>query len=63
VSWVAAYGNARTDIEAYEDVGIPKEKTFIIGPYAGEKGTTPIGEDYRSHVDTVEEYPEARPMP
>jgi phosphatidate phosphatase PAH1 len=63
VSWVAAYGNARTDIEAYEDVGIPKEKTFIIGPYAGEKGTTPIREDYRSHVDTVEEYPETRPMP
>ena len=32
----AAYGNAHTDICAYARVGIPADRTFIIGPNAGE---------------------------
>lgn len=48
---VAAYGNARTDITAYEDAGIPKEHTFIVGEYAGEGGTVAIeDEDYTAHI-------------
>ena len=31
---VAAYGNAQTDIDAYNNVGIPKADTFIVGPLA-----------------------------
>lgn len=33
---VAAYGNATTDICAYESAGIPADSTFIVGPHAGE---------------------------
>lgn len=50
---VAAYGNADTDITAYENVGIPKSQTFIVGPLAGNGGTTPIeNDDYTSHTAT-----------
>jgi phosphatidate phosphatase PAH1 len=34
--WVAAYGNATTDICAYARAGIDVSRTFIIGQYAGE---------------------------
>ncbi|MFK8002315.1 MAG: hypothetical protein AB8H86_22150 [Polyangiales bacterium] len=33
---VAAYGNATTDVCAYEAAGVPAESTFIVGPHAGE---------------------------
>lgn len=47
----AAYGNADTDIEAYDNVGIPKDHTFIIGPLAGTEGTVAIeNDDYTSHI-------------
>jgi hypothetical protein len=50
---VAAYGNADTDIEAYQNVGIPKAQTFIVGPFAGDSGTVPIANlDYSSHLST-----------
>lgn len=51
--WVfdAAYGNADTDITAYEDAGIAKDTTFIIGDQAGMMGTQAIeGEDFVMHV-------------
>lgn len=35
----AAYGNARTDIEAYNNSAIAKPDTFIIGQHGGESGT------------------------
>ncbi len=38
----AAYGNATTDIWAYASVGIPLDRTFIIGPHAGKDGTRPV---------------------
>lgn len=51
---VRAYGNAVTDIGAYEAVGIPKTETFIIGENAGTSETQPIScEDcgYQSHYN------------
>ena len=38
----AAYGNATTDIWAYSTVGIPLDRTFIIGPHAGKDGTRAV---------------------
>ncbi len=48
---VAAYGNADTDIFAYEGSGIAKDRTFIIGPLAGTSGTVAIADDdYTQHI-------------
>lgn len=48
---VAAYGNADTDITAYENAGIPKAITFVIGPLAGTGGTVAIpNDDYTAHI-------------
>ena len=52
LAFQAAYGNAVTDIGAFEDVMIPKSVTFIIGEHAGEAGTVAItGESWRPHLD------------
>lgn len=40
----AAFGNAPTDISAYEAVGLPKATTFILGKHGGERGTVALGE-------------------
>lgn len=51
-AFVAAYGNAVTDIAAFGDAMIAKESTFIIGEHAGEDGTVAIaGESWKSHLD------------
>lgn len=51
---VRVYGNADTDIQAYEEAGIAKSETFIIGDQAGSQGTQPIYEGhYYNHLDTV----------
>ncbi|MBC8072075.1 MAG: hypothetical protein IAG13_27390 [Deltaproteobacteria bacterium] len=57
----AAYGNATSDIDAYEDAMIPKEITFIVGEFAGQAGTTPIADnDYSTHIaDYVMQQPDA----
>ncbi|HET9987138.1 MAG TPA: hypothetical protein VFQ65_01430, partial [Kofleriaceae bacterium] len=48
---VAAYGNAQTDIDAYNNVAIPKADTFIVGPLAGTNGTQPIDNmDFAAHT-------------
>ena len=48
---VAAYGNADTDITAYENAGIPKAQTFIVGPLAGNRGTVAIPNmDFTAHI-------------
>jgi len=48
---VAAYGNAATDITAYNNVAIPKAQTFIVGPLAGSNGTQPIASmDFTAHI-------------
>jgi phosphatidate phosphatase PAH1 len=58
---VAAYGNADTDISAYNNAGIPKAATFIIGPLAGTDGTVAIpNDDYSAHIASyVEMQPDA----
>jgi len=59
----AAYGNADSDIAAYEATGVPKDRTFIIGPEAGASGTTAIaGDDYTPHITSfVAAQPEVDP--
>ncbi len=53
---VVAYGNADSDIEAYEQAGIPKEITYIIGEKAGTQGTQPVADgDYTNHIATYVE--------
>jgi hypothetical protein len=50
---VAVYGNADTDIIAYENAGVPKDRTFIVGPLAGSSGTVPIQDmDFTQHIAT-----------
>jgi phosphatidate phosphatase PAH1 len=55
----AAYGNATTDIYAYEQAGIPKERTYILGSHGGESGTVALGEDYLAHIEAVLDEPPA----
>ncbi|MCA9523670.1 MAG: hypothetical protein KC609_21990 [Myxococcales bacterium] len=55
---VAAYGNASTDIGAYEEAGIPKDHTFIIGKNAGDSNTQALS-DYTSHINYVANVPDA----
>eukprot|EP00658_Telonema_sp_P-2_P025527 TRINITY_DN20285_c0_g1_i4.p1 TRINITY_DN20285_c0_g1~~TRINITY_DN20285_c0_g1_i4.p1 ORF type:complete len:294 (+),score=67.10 TRINITY_DN20285_c0_g1_i4:189-1070(+) len=54
----AAYGNTLTDIKAYDAVGIPKERTWIVGPHGGEDGSVKI--DYESHnYSVLTDHPDA----
>ena len=43
---VRAYGNAPTDIQAYAAVGVPKNRTFILGVHGGKEGTVALGETF-----------------
>lgn len=54
-----AYGNASTDIEAYQQAGVAPANTFIIGRHAGEQGTQPIHGGYTQHLSTVAAFPDA----
>jgi hypothetical protein len=60
VSIPAAYGNADTDIEAYEAAGIPKEVTYIVGPRAGQGKTVALS-SYRDHLEALKSLPRADP--
>ncbi len=52
LTFMAAYGNAVTDIGAFAEAMIAKEATFIIGQHAGEEGTVAIaGESWKPHLD------------
>ena len=46
----AAYGNATTDIVAYQEVGIPKKQTYIMGMHGGGGNTVALGEDFLGHL-------------
>ncbi len=48
---IRVYGNAQSDIDAYENAGIPKSDTYIIGPNAGNSGTMPLTDDYERHYN------------
>ncbi len=58
---MAAYGNATTDIGAYEEAGVNKDVTFVFGKYGGTEGTVAIPEEgYGEHIETfVNNLPEA----
>jgi len=49
-SW--AYGNADSDILAFQDAGIPDDHIFLVGELAGTMGVQPIPDDqaYESHL-------------
>jgi len=53
----AAYGNAATDVWAYGEVGIPRERTFIIGPHAGDEGTQPVRDAWTTALPWARERP------
>ena len=59
----AAYGNTGTDIKAYEKVGIPKERTFIVGTNGGRKNTVAV-KDFTRHLPEVLMFPDStKPLP
>jgi len=47
------YGNAASDISAYDNADIPKDETFIIGDEAGNEGTVPVYDDYEEHYNII----------
>jgi len=49
----AAYGNATTDIYAYEEAGVAKDHTFIADRHGGERGTVAVGDSYYRHIDDI----------
>jgi len=55
----AAYGNALTDIAAYQKAGVAKERTFIVGKYAGQDDTVAV-KGYVEHLETAVAFPDAR---
>jgi|GEM_PF-706012 len=59
VSVYAAYGNATTDIYAFGNAGVPKERTFIAGDHGGEEGTVDVGDDFVTHLPTAQGMPAA----
>ena len=51
-SW--AYGNADTDILAFQAAGIPDDHVFLVGELAGTMGVQPVPDEeaYTSHLDS-----------
>lgn len=64
LDFVAAYGNAPTDICAYAQSGIDVDATWIIGPHGGEAcdgfPNTHAVVDYPSHLPALADLPPAR---
>ncbi|GAB4820517.1 hypothetical protein N2152v2_007563 [Parachlorella kessleri] len=54
----AAYGNTPTDVKAYAAAGVPKERTYMIGPHAGKGGTVKI-DNFTDHLLQVLEHPDS----
>ena len=50
-SW--AYGNADTDILAFQQAGIPDERIFLVGELAGTMGVQPVTDEqaYEAHLE------------
>ena len=46
LAFIRAFGNASTDIHAYEGAGVPKDQTIIMGKHGGEGGTVAGGNGY-----------------
>jgi phosphatidate phosphatase PAH1 len=62
VNIVRAYGNAKTDAEAFIKAGLAADRSFTIGADAGFYGTTAItGNSYQQHIrQAVAPFPAAR---
>ncbi|GAB4520442.1 MAG: hypothetical protein Tsb0020_39050 [Haliangiales bacterium] len=59
----AAYGNASSDIYAYEQAAIAKQRTYILGENGGTLDTVALGEGYVAHRAEVSgEAPAAQPF-
>lgn len=56
----AAYGNATTDIGAYADAGLPKARTFIVGPHRGSQATAKWPGYTKAHIEWVKKEAKAR---
>lgn len=54
-----AYGNATTDIYAYEQAGIAKDRTYILGENGGMSSTIALGETYTDHIPAIRPEPAA----
>lgn len=55
--------NKGTDIRAYDKVGIPKERTFIVGSNGGKGGTVAV-KDFTRHIPDIFKFPDAnKPIP
>ena len=50
----AGYGNASTDIYAYDQAGIDKARTFMLGENGGVDNTVDLGDDYLGHIPQAE---------
>lgn len=51
IDLVAAYGNAESDVQAYDDGSIPKALTFTINEAEGKDGTVGVSNgDWTSHI-------------
>lgn len=60
-----AYGNADTDVEAYQNVGVPDDRDFLVGRLAGQFGVEPIPTDeaFDDHLPRVEQFVPCAPAP
>ena len=62
----AAYGNTTTDVKAYHEAGIPKSRTWIMGPHGGAGDTLEVpnweSSGYHSHLQEVFKHPDS-PVP
>jgi hypothetical protein len=52
-----AFGNASTDIYAYERAAIPKARSWIIGASAGQGGTIPVSGGWGAVADRLDGEP------
>jgi hypothetical protein len=56
---IAGYGNADTDIGAYQAASLPNSEIFIVGPQGGDSGSTAIPNmDFTDHITN---YVDAQP--
>ncbi|EIE27022.1 hypothetical protein COCSUDRAFT_83581 [Coccomyxa subellipsoidea C-169] len=59
----AAYGNTGTDARAYAAAGIPKERTFMVGPHGGKWDTVKV-DNFTDHIPDIFKFPDAEvPIP
>jgi phosphatidate phosphatase PAH1 len=51
-TFVYAYGNSDTDIEAFLNIGIPAEDVFLVGDLAGQLGVSPVTDEdaFSQHI-------------